>query len=74
MIVCCCKAICSEKIAALIDQGADSLQAIGALCGAGTDCGSCRDYIEEMIEEAQPSTSPARRRPGALRVLGAGAA
>lgn len=74
MIVCCCKAVCSEKIAALIEEGADSLQAIGELCGAGTDCGSCRDFIEEMIEEAQPSAPSVLRRPGSLRVLGAGVA
>lgn len=68
MIVCCCKAVSCEKIAALIAGGADSVAAIGALCGAGTDCGSCRDQIEEMIED-QRAEPAALARVRSLRVL-----
>lgn len=72
MIVCCCKAVCSQKIAELIASGVDSVEAIGEVCGAGTDCGSCRDQIEEMIEEKMSQTPlPARVR--SLRVFSADA-
>lgn len=60
MIVCCCKGISSQRLAELIANGADSLEAISAACGAGTDCGSCRDHIEEMVEEA--ASAPAERK------------
>jgi len=71
MIVCCCKAVCSQKIAELIASGIDTVEAIGEVCGAGTDCGSCRDQIEEMIEEGARPTLPARVR--SLRVFTADA-
>jgi len=72
MIVCCCKAICSRKIGELIASGVDTVEAIGEVCGAGTDCGSCRTQIEEMIEDeqAQPRTLARAR---SLRVVAADA-
>lgn len=72
MIVCCCKAVSSERIAALIAEGVSSVEAIGAICGAGTDCGSCRDQIEEMVEGDRPEPL-ALARSRSLRVLAAGA-
>lgn len=72
MIVCCCKAVSSQKIADLIAQGAASVEAIGALCGAGTDCGSCRTQIEEMLEDGQ--SEPLVLGPRSLRVFGSGSA
>lgn len=73
MIVCCCKAVSSEKIAELIAKGASSVEAIGAICGAGTDCGSCQGQIQEMIEGGH-ADPPALVRARSLRVLRAGAA
>lgn len=61
MIVCVCKGVRCTKIRALIEEGATSLDAIGAACGAGTDCGSCRCTIEDMIEEhLEDGSGPAR--------------
>lgn len=73
MIVCCCKAVSSQKIAELIASGAGSVEAISTACGACTDCGSCRDQIEDMIEEA--AAAPAEREgPKRLTVVPARAA
>lgn len=72
MIVCCCKAICSRKIGELIASGVDTVEAIGEVCGAGTDCGSCRTQIEEMIEDEQAQPR-ALARSRALRVVAADA-
>ena len=43
-------------------EGAETVDAVGAACGAGTDCGSCRDAIDELIEETLPSEVRSRSR------------
>jgi len=55
MIVCVCHGIPCKKIRAVIREGAESVDAVGAACGAGTDCGACRDAIEDLIEETASS-------------------
>ncbi len=49
MIVCVCKGVACSKIRALLRDGVDSVEAVGEACGAGTDCGSCRSAIEDML-------------------------
>jgi bacterioferritin-associated ferredoxin len=49
MIVCSCLAVSSDEIEELVDEGADTVSAVAAACGAGTDCGSCRQQIAEII-------------------------
>ncbi|MDB4930501.1 MAG: (2Fe-2S)-binding protein [Myxococcaceae bacterium] len=55
MIVCVCHGIPCKKIRSVIREGAESVDAVGEACGAGTDCGACRDAIEDLIEETAPS-------------------
>ena len=62
MIVCVCHGIPCKKIRSVIREGAETVDAVGAACGAGTDCGSCREMIEELIEETVPSETRARSR------------
>ena len=62
MIVCSCHAIPCSRIRSIIREGAQTVDAVGAACGAGTDCGSCRDLIDELIEEAAPSEGRSRSR------------
>ena len=52
MIVCSCKAVSERRIAELAVGGHTSVEAIGRACGAGTDCGSCRDEIADIVGEA----------------------
>ena len=49
MILCLCHAVSDREIDDLIRQGAQSADAVGQMCGAGTDCGSCVNLIEERI-------------------------
>lgn len=58
MIVCVCKGVACSKIRALLRDGVDSVEAVRASCGAGTDCGSCRSTIEDMIEEHHETSAP----------------
>jgi bacterioferritin-associated ferredoxin len=49
MLVCLCKGVSDRTIAAAIDAGADTVEAVGAVCGAGTGCGGCQEEILHMI-------------------------
>jgi bacterioferritin-associated ferredoxin len=62
VIVCLCHGVDEAEIEELIADGADSLPSVGKACGAGTDCGSCRGHIQDMIEEAAESPDRVRCR------------
>jgi bacterioferritin-associated ferredoxin len=49
--VCICRAVSKRKVLAVIAEGAHTVRDVGAVCGAGTDCGSCRGCIRDLIEE-----------------------
>ncbi|MEO1647563.1 MAG: molybdopterin-dependent oxidoreductase [Pseudomonadota bacterium] len=49
-IVCVCHSVGSLEIEASIARGAASVEAIGASCRAGTNCGSCRPELARMLE------------------------
>lgn len=50
VIVCFCITSNDRDIAAAIATGAHTVEQVGEQCGAGTGCGSCREFIQEMIE------------------------
>ena len=55
--MCLCQGVSERTVARAIDHGADTVDAVGLACGAGTDCGSCQPAIDEMIvtrTEVQP--------------------
>ncbi len=60
MIVCLCKGISDRTLEKIIDEGADSVAAVGRRCGAGTDCGSCKRHIAEMVAERCEDEAPAQ--------------
>ena len=62
MLVCHCRAVSDRTIKRAIDDGADTLDEIGELCGAGTCCAGCHPELERLLSER------ARR----LAVAGAG--
>jgi assimilatory nitrate reductase catalytic subunit len=53
-IVCSCLSVGANEIAAAIEGGCMSVAAIGAALGAGTNCGSCRAEIRQIIEAKRP--------------------
>lgn len=67
MIVCLCKGVSSHTVRDVIEDGADSVEAVGSACGAGTDCGGCTGQIEDMVEEVHGSEGCRRH----LRVVAA---
>ena len=50
MYVCVCLAVTDSQVTSAIEGGASSVEAVTKRCGAGGDCGSCHEMIEEMIE------------------------
>jgi len=49
-IICDCTGTTKTKVQQLIDDGADSLDAIADATGACTGCGSCDILVMEMLE------------------------
>ena len=48
--VCACKRISDRTVEAAIASGADTVDEVGARCGAGIRCGGCHPYIQEVLE------------------------
>ncbi len=53
MYVCVCRAVTDKKVEEVIEHGAQTVDAVTRACGAGGDCGACREKIGEMIDAAQ---------------------
>jgi bacterioferritin-associated ferredoxin len=50
---CICHAVTVADVAAQVRDGADTVEAVGRACGAGTGCGSCRERIGAIIMSAR---------------------
>lgn len=57
MLVCHCRRVCDRQIKAAICSGAHTTEQVSEMCGAGSECGGCRDLIDEIIEGEQPPAS-----------------
>jgi bacterioferritin-associated ferredoxin len=51
VFVCICRAVTASRLRAVVDGGACTLDAVERACGAGSDCGTCRDEIAGVIRE-----------------------
>jgi len=58
--VCQCEAVTYDEVAAVVDNGADTVEAVGQRTGAGTCCGVCHDSIESVLTERCGSCPLAR--------------
>lgn len=55
MYVCVCRGITDRDIREAIAEGARSVSDVAQMLGAGTGCGTCRDFTQELIREARSS-------------------
>lgn len=55
MFVCICKAVSEQTVRGAIARGASTVDAVGRVTGAGTDCGSCRHKIARELSRTQES-------------------
>lgn len=58
-LVCICHDIAEQDIIAAIATGADSVSTVGNCTRAGTNCGSCRPLIAQLITETAASLEEA---------------
>jgi bacterioferritin-associated ferredoxin len=61
MYVCLCRAVSETTIVDAIRDGANTVDAVGRACEAGTQCGKCRTTVEFMILREQELVSLAGR-------------
>jgi bacterioferritin-associated ferredoxin len=52
MYVCLCRAVCERRVGEAIGQGASTVEAVGQMTGAGTDCGGCHRTIARALSRA----------------------
>ncbi len=52
MIVCFCRGLSESDLRRVVASGAWTVEDVSAACGAGTDCGACRDVVEDVVIEA----------------------
>lgn len=51
MIVCHCHAVRAEEIRTEVRLGAETVEVVGARCGAGTRCGGCIPAIAAVVAD-----------------------
>lgn len=51
MYVCICKAISDQDIKSAVIDGADDIEKVAEQLGAGTGCGTCREFAQEVIDQ-----------------------
>lgn len=49
-IVCACMDVGTEEIRSAVAKGAATIEQLGACIGAGTNCGSCRPELQDLID------------------------
>jgi bacterioferritin-associated ferredoxin len=51
VIVCHCRAVRAEEIRTEVRLGAETVEVVGARCGAGTRCGGCVPAVEAVMAD-----------------------
>ena len=53
MIICLCNSISDRKINNAVTNGANTPSLVYKSCGAKPQCGGCREYIKQEINQVQ---------------------
>jgi bacterioferritin-associated ferredoxin len=56
MLVCLCQGVPDRVVRLAVINGATTIDAVSARCGAGTDCGACVPMIHDLIQEVAAET------------------
>ncbi|MFO7562230.1 MAG: (2Fe-2S)-binding protein [Enhygromyxa sp.] len=68
-LVCHCLTVAESEILVAIRSGADSLQAVGSHCEAGTGCQSCHEPIRALLQQEARRQLARDQAPKSLRQL-----
>jgi bacterioferritin-associated ferredoxin len=60
MITCLCHDVSEQQVARHAREGARTVEEVGRRCGAGTDCGTCREEIDAILARTHAHEPPAR--------------
>ena len=64
MIVCLCTGVSDSQIRQAVRDGAGSVEEIGhKLRGAGADCGSCRLFLQRLLDVESAASDTGARSP-----------
>jgi len=58
VIICLCHGVSDRTVKGCIEQGKTTVAEIGRECKAGTDCGSCRTQLFELIQQHSAPEQP----------------
>ena len=58
MIVCLCHTVNEESVRECVRKGAKSVCAVQKQCEAGTDCGSCVNHLQKVVQEELQQKEP----------------
>lgn len=58
MIVCLCRNLSDAAIRAELHAGARTADDVARTTGAGTDCGCCRETLEDLVRTSGPCSVP----------------
>lgn len=58
MYVCICRAVTLSRLQNLATSGVNTLEEVEFACGAGGDCGTCREDITRVLAEECPARQP----------------
>lgn len=48
-MICHCKGVTDSAVRELVAAGVNDVERLAALCGAGSDCGSCLEFLSEVV-------------------------
>ncbi|MCV7427377.1 (2Fe-2S)-binding protein [Mycobacterium montefiorense] len=54
MFVCLCNGVTSQAVTDAVDAGASTTKAVAHACGAGADCGRCRQTVQAILKSSKP--------------------
>jgi bacterioferritin-associated ferredoxin len=52
MLACLCRAVSDKKVLKVIQEGATTVEEVSQVCGAGSDCGTCKQLLQRMLDTA----------------------
>lgn len=55
MYVCLCNAVTDTELVEAFEAGMDDIDEVGVMLGAGSCCGTCRVFVEELLNDFHTS-------------------
>jgi bacterioferritin-associated ferredoxin len=62
MLVCHCRAVFEREVREAVRAGAVTKTAVARTCGAGSDCGGCERFVDEIIAQETSACACSRER------------